>query len=151
MSLDADMKWYRLGVVGWLLAATSCGIFKKEKEVEEVAPTAPRLVGRVAMVNEPQRFVLVEGFGEWKLGEGLLLSSIGGQNERAASLFVSGERMGRFTAADWKSGEVKVGDQVYARPLKVGNEAAAPTKPLENGNNSTTGETVTDGNNSGSD
>ncbi|MFC7337230.1 hypothetical protein ACFQY0_08575 [Haloferula chungangensis] len=113
------MNWYRVALLAWLLTLVSCGLGDGEGEEEkEVSATAPRLVGQIASINEGQRFVLVEGYGEWKLGEGLLLSSFGGQNERSATLIVSGERMGRYTAADWKSGELKLGDQVYARPLK---------------------------------
>ncbi|MEP4076890.1 hypothetical protein [Haloferula sp.] len=119
------MNWYRIAVFGGLLTMVSCGLFgDKEDEVKPPEATAPKLVGRIASINEKQRFVLIEGYGEWKLGEDLLLSSFGGQNERSASLMASGERMGRFAAADWKSGEVKVGDQVYARPLRA--ESGAP-------------------------
>lgn len=58
----------------------------------------------------------MEGFGSLKLGEGLLLSTRG-QEERTATLVVSGERLGRFAAADLKAGDVAVGDAVYARPI----------------------------------
>lgn len=116
------MNLYRVAVLAWLLIMVSCGFFggkKKDEEKENSVATAPKLVGRIASINEKQGFVLVEGYGDWRLGDDLLLSSFGGENERSATLMVSGERMGRYTAADWKSGEVKVGDQVYARPLKV--------------------------------
>lgn len=105
----------------------SCGLFDGEKDEEEKkeSATAPKLVGRIASINEGQRFALIEGYGDWRLGEGLLLSSFGGENERSATLTVSGERMGRYTAADWKSGELKVGDQVYARPLKAAEPEVA--------------------------
>jgi hypothetical protein len=112
------MNWYRIAVLGWLLTMVSCVLFGGGEDDEEEPVRGPRLVGRIASVNEQQRFVLIEGYGEWILGDDLLLSSYGGENERAATLVVSGERMGRFAAADWKSGEVKVGDVVYARPSK---------------------------------
>ena len=121
------MNWYRVVVLAWLLTMVSCGLFGGKGEDEETKPeasSAPKLIGRVASINEKQRFVLIEGYGEWKLGEGLLLSSFGGENERSATLTVSGERMGRFTAADWKSGKLNIGDQVYARPLKSEKESS---------------------------
>ena len=127
------MNWYRIAALGWLLTMVSCGLFGGEKDEEEKPKpaSAPKLVGRIASVNEKQRFVLIEGYGDWRLGEDLLLSSFGGENERAASLKASGERMGRFAAADWKSGEVKVGDQVYARPLRAEKETSEDGKPAE--------------------
>ncbi len=115
------MNWYRVSALAWLLTMVSCGFIggdKGDEEKERPSATAPKLVGRIASINEKERFVLIEGYGEWRLGDDLLLSSFGGENERSATLMVSGERMGRYTAADWKSGELKVGDQVYARPLK---------------------------------
>lgn len=121
------MIWYRIVLVGWLLAVVSCGLFGEKEEEDELGPeaaSAPKLIGRIASINEPQRFVLIEGYGEWKLGEGLLLSSFGGENERSGSLIASGERMGRYAAADWKSGQLEVGDLVYARPLGANVEAA---------------------------
>ncbi|MGB6219406.1 hypothetical protein [Haloferula sp.] len=133
------MNWYRIFVVGWLLTVVSCGLFGEKEEKNETAPeaaTAPKLVGRIASINAPQRFVLIEGYGEWKLGEGLLLSSFGGGNQRSGSLIASGERMGRFAAADWKSGQVEVGDLVYARPLRTDvdpSEAEDFSKIEENG------------------
>ncbi len=97
---------------------SGCGGFggAEEKEPEEESRTAPRLVGTIASVPRDQGFVLVEGFGEWRLGEGLLLSSVGEQ-ERRASLKITGERMGRYAAADILSGQVESGDRVYARPM----------------------------------
>ena len=121
----------------------SCGWFgggDKDEEEKPKPASAPKLVGRVASINEKDRFVLIEGYGEWNLGEGLLLSSFGGDNERSATLTVSGERMGRFAAADWKSGEVKVGDQVYSRPLGVDQ----PASEVENPDGLTTEGGVTD-------
>ncbi|MEM1082893.1 MAG: hypothetical protein AAGI48_02130 [Verrucomicrobiota bacterium] len=146
------MNWFRLAMLACLIALPGCGFFGDDvEEPEATAPTAPRLVGRIASVNEAQRFVLVEGFGEWRLGEGLLLSSVGPASERTASLIASGERMGRFAAADWKSGDVQVGDQVYARPLKVRDGETDTEKPLENGNNSITGASVEEENDARSD
>lgn len=123
-------------VLGGLLTMASCGLFGGKETLDEGAEpaTAPKLIGRIASINEKQRFVLIESYGEWVLGEALLLSSYGGQNERSATMIVSGEKMGRFAAADWKSGDVKVGDLVYARPIKeesgpAGGEVFSETGP----------------------
>lgn len=86
-----------------------------EKEEPAPAPERPVLVGRIAMVNEVQGFALVEGYGERGIGAGMLLSSFGA-DERAATLVATGESIGRFAAADVKSGRLSVGDGVYARP-----------------------------------
>ena len=92
----------------------SCG--NTEVTEETKSPTAPRLVGRIASIHTEDGFALIEGFGDAVLTEGLLLSSRG-ENERSATMTVSGERMGRFTAADVKNGDIEVGDAVYARRI----------------------------------
>lgn len=115
VSLDPVMNPRRWTVAALALAAAACGGVEPEEEPPNSA-AAPRLVGRVGSVNPAEGFVLVESYGEFSLGEGLLLSGVGGEG-RTASLLVTGERMGRFVAADVKSGEVEAGDLVYARPL----------------------------------
>ena len=116
-------RWITV-VAAFSMAA--CGWFGEEEEEKEVSKTAPRLVGRVASIHESEGFVLIENFGSLTLGEGLLLSTRGGDG-RAATLVVSGERMGRYAAADMKSGILEVGDEVYARPLL----AEEPSTDLE--------------------
>jgi hypothetical protein len=113
------------GLLGAALIA-SCGIDGEEEKDEAEAPPLPtRLVGRIATVHRAEGFVLVEGYGEHTLGEGQLLSGIG-SGGRTSSLLVTGERMGRFAAADLKSGSVEVGDFVYARFLNVDEDAPPP-------------------------
>ena len=104
----------------------ACGWFGEEEEEKEVSKTAPRLVGRVASIHESEGFVLIENFRSLTLGEGLLLSTRG-EEGRASTLVVSGEKMGRYAAADLKSGTLEVGDEVYARPLL----AEEPSTDLE--------------------
>jgi hypothetical protein len=103
----------------------ACGVGEDE-EPEAPATTAPRLVGRIASVHRSEGFALVENLGNLKLEQGLLLSTRG-EERRTATLVVSGERLERFAAADIKSGDVSVGDAVYARPLL----ASAPSTDLE--------------------
>lgn len=111
--MSSWLKWAGLVLGSFVLLA--CGVGEHE-EREAVSKTAPRLVGRIASVHATEGFALVEGFGSLKLVAGLLLSSRGDE-ERTATLVVSGERLGRFAAADLKSGDVAVGDAVYARPI----------------------------------
>lgn len=110
-----------------VFAMGSCGWFAGEEDDEPISKTAPRLVGRVASIHEAEGFVLVESFRSMTLGEGLLLSTRGDEG-RLATLVVSGERMGRFAAADLKSGNLTVGDEVYARPMLAEEE---PSTDLE--------------------
>ncbi|GAA5477624.1 hypothetical protein [Haloferula helveola] len=110
------------------LLTAGCGLFGSDDEPEE-SPTAAKLVGRVASVHEADGFVLVQGFDDLKLGDGLLLSARG-EGEQTATLVVTGERMGRYTAADLKSGSVSVGDSVYARPIEEESEMPATDAPI---------------------
>lgn len=101
---------------------------------EETKPGAPppRLVGRVASVHEHDGFVLVEGYGEVTLIQGVTLLTRGGEN-RAGTLEVTGERQGRFVAADVKGGEVAVGDGTYIRVAETPETSSQTTTgiPIE--------------------
>lgn len=99
------------------LSLSACGWFSKEEEVEE--PTGPLLVGRIAAVHANHGFVLVQGFNDLKLAGGLLLTTQG-EGDRVGSLMVTGERSGRYSAADIKAGDIEVGDAVFARPKREG-------------------------------
>lgn len=122
-------KW--LVAVG-VLCCCSCGFFSQEDEVDEASAMDPRLVGRIASVSEKQGFVLIQSYGEWILGEGLLLSSVG-DDGRTATLVASGERKGRYAAADYKAGAVKAGDFVYARQLAAELSPSAGLKEGDSG------------------
>lgn len=123
VALVLPMKIPAVATFGICLVLTACGWFDGPEEAVE--PEGPRLVGRIASVHADQGFVLVQGFDELKLGEGLLLTTRG-EDDRAASLVVTGERAGRYTAADLKGGSVEVGDPVFARPKA---EEEAPEDP----------------------
>lgn len=92
-----------------------CAGVNKNK-TEEVEPTLTPVIGRVASLHLDDGFVLVETFGQWTYTQGIRLSSMGDEG-RAATLVVSGERMGRYAAADVKAGEIEVGDAVMLRPM----------------------------------
>lgn len=110
------MKRIRWWWLGGLLAAAGCAGSGEDGEAE-ASPTAARVVGRVASLHLDEGFVLIETTGGGALGQGLLLSTLG-TNGASATLVVSGERMGRYAAADFKSGDVAVGDAAYGRPLR---------------------------------
>lgn len=121
MSLGVLML--RLVIPMLCLALSACGWFSEEESEPE--PEGPRLVGRVASVHGEDGFVLVQGFDDLKLGEGLILTTRG-EEDRAASLVVTGERAGRYAAADVKGGTVEVGDAVFARPAPDEDVVEAP-------------------------
>lgn len=116
VSLSVMMRCVSLLVL--CLALPSCGWLSDPADERPETPEGPLLVGRVASVHPGEGFVLVEGFDVVKLQEGRILTSRG-QDGRNASLEVTGERSGRYTAADHKAGEVQVGDAVFARPLDI--------------------------------
>ena len=114
--MKAPCRWLLVGMAAAGFSGCGSGDLP---DTDGPPKTAPRLVGRIASVHDSEGFALVENFGNLKLGEGLLLSTRG-ENERTATLVISGERLGRFAAADLKSGDVAVGDAVYARPMVAG-------------------------------
>lgn len=133
VSLSSPMR--RFPSLALCLFLSSCGWFSEEEEVEE--PSGPQLVGRIAAVHEEHGFVLVQGFNDLKLGVGLLLTTEG-EEDRAGSLMVTGERSGRYSAADIKAGQIEVGDAVFARPKReekgpeTGNtQKVPPSSPQE--------------------
>ena len=102
-----------------------------EPEKDEKSPTAPQLIGRVAAVHEREGFVLIEGYGDLVPAAGLLVTTRG--NGRTATLEVTGERSGRYSAADLKGGTAAVGDAAYGRPTReetVEPETAPSAPPV---------------------
>ncbi len=116
-------------IVLLVLGCASCGSADSEEDAEPASATRPRLVGKVASVHRGDDFVLVETFGEVQLGRDLLLTTHGPEG-RAGSLKVSGERLGRFAAADIHGGTVAVGDAVYARPMPGEEADETPEPPI---------------------
>jgi hypothetical protein len=75
-------------------------------------PREPRLIGRVAMVNEEGHFVLVQ-CDAWKTPqEGTALKSLRNGNETGI-LNVTTERRGIYVTADIVTGNPGRGDQVF--------------------------------------
>ncbi len=86
---------------------------KLSEAVPEQQPALERYqtVGRIASVNQEEKFVLVQQYARTTLPEGSTLSSFGANGERS-NLRVSGEKMGLFSVADIRSGTARVGDPV---------------------------------------
>lgn len=122
--------WLGIGVMGLLAGCAG------EEEAAEPEPTrsAPRLVGRVASLHAGEGFALIESYGDWRLGEGLLLSSVGDEGQ-TGTLVTSGERLGRYHAADLKAGRVGVGDLIYSRPRsEEALDSPVWQRPVDEGN-----------------
>jgi hypothetical protein len=117
-----------MNAIAWLtigagLALAGCAASGDGDEApRETPPSAARMVGRVASLHLGEGFVLIETSGRRTLEQGLLLSTVGDAGE-TSTLVVSGERMGRYAAADFKTGDVALGHAVYARPI---GESADP-------------------------
>lgn len=103
---------FSLSLLLALLFLTSCA----DKPTETPTPTQnkdqARLVGRIASINNHQKFVLIQSYGSWKIPTGAILATIG-PDGRAANLKVTGEKSGQFAAADIQSGHLEIGDSVY--------------------------------------
>jgi hypothetical protein len=115
-----------MGIAACALLLAACGLFggKKDKE-EKPATEGPKLVGRIASIPADKRFVLIQSYGSWKIGQGELLTTRGPE-ERSANLLVTGESLGQFAAADLQSGAVEVGDAVYSRHTPKPQESVTP-------------------------
>jgi hypothetical protein len=105
------------GIAVCAALVAGCGLFagkKDETKKENPQDHAPKLVGRIASIPPDKRFVLIQSYGTWKIGQGELLTTRGPE-ERSANLLVTGESLGQFAAADLQSGTVEIGDAVYSR------------------------------------
>lgn len=103
----------------------------KSPEQENKEPDArPQLVGRVASIPPERSFLLIQSYGEWRVPDGTILSTRG-QDGRTANLFVTGEKLGQYAAADIQAGEVEVGDAV----LQLPTPAPRPDSPPDQGPN----------------
>jgi hypothetical protein len=124
------------GIAFCSLLLSGCGLFAgKKDEPKDENPTAhaPKLVGRIATIPADKRFVLIQSYGTWKVGQGELLTTRGPE-DRSANLLVTGESLGQFAAADVQSGIVEIGDAVYSRhspkppepPSRISQEPELP-------------------------
>jgi hypothetical protein len=99
----------------------SCASNPVEEEVVD-EPQRDRMVARVASVNTTANYVLIQRFGRLVIPEDSILytlGSSGSDDHSAASIKVTGERLGQFLAADIISGKLEVGDAVYLRTFEI--------------------------------
>ena len=94
---------------------------------KEAAPPM-RVVGEIASVHAAEKFVLIKRyFQAGGFGAGSLIASISPSGQ-ACSLILTGERLGRYYAADIRHGSPQKGDVVVARELQ--EEREGPSTPL---------------------
>jgi hypothetical protein len=115
---------------GVLVAAMpSCAVLRKwfpQEELEEERPpgeagkAATRVIGEVAAVYAEEGFVLIRRYGGGELPPGNVYNTVG-PGGRTATLKPTGERSGRFYAADLTAGQVERGDSVVLRRLPEGS------------------------------
>ena len=114
---------YRLGLIalsGLMLLNSCAGTEPVEEEKKEVVQP-DRMVARVSSVNKEAKYVLIQRFGRLVIPEDSVLYTLGShaaEDNNAASIKVTGERLGQFLAADIISGELNVGDTVYLRTFE---------------------------------
>jgi hypothetical protein len=104
-----------------ILAILACCLFSCARNAEEpeAAGSALRqVVGRVAAVHAEDGFVLVQSFDDRRLPAGSLLVTPGDESG-PASLKLTGERAGRYSAADILSGKPQSGQAVAISAQKV--------------------------------
>ncbi|NNM30410.1 MAG: hypothetical protein HKO57_12890 [Akkermansiaceae bacterium] len=118
------------------LAEAACGTDRRESPdtagTEGPAPAAPgvQVVGEVASVHTSEGFVLIRRTGRRSLPTTLAYFSVA-KDGRTASLRLTGERLGRFFAADIQDGQPVAGDLVVARGvLPESTPAVTPAGPM---------------------
>lgn len=121
---------------------TNCGLSGKRdnEEGEEAKAGDPpeeqskpveapvRVVGEIASVHPAENFVLIKrNFQGGGFGRGILIASQSPSGQ-TASLALTGEKLGRYYAADIQEGTPTKGDIVVVRRLAKGS--VAPSMPL---------------------
>ena len=130
---------------------TSCGLLKdgdskERKEAkqgdgnnqgtgEQAKPAPVRVVGEIASVHRAEGFVLIKRYFQTAggFGKGILISTLS-LNGETSSLVLTGEKLGRYYAADIQEGNPSKGDAVIVRDLPKGEVApslALPEAPKE--------------------
>ena len=107
-----------LGILacGVLGCSGSKGPPSPEAGNEAPEQAANQVLGEVASVHPDEGFVLIRRYGAGRLPEDAVFNT-SGTGGRTASIRPTGERSGRFYAADITDGEPQKGDVVLARRL----------------------------------
>lgn len=118
-------KWARLEEMRAIFAVSlhvfvlsSCNFFqKKEPEAPKKSPI--RILGEVTSVHPAQEFVLFKRYGPGDIPERGLFSARSVDGRRAVSLNPTGEKLGRYYAADYtKDADLpRMGDLVVISTL----------------------------------
>lgn len=101
-----------------LFALTNCSFFQK-KEPEEPKKSPIRILGEVTSVHQKQEFILFKRYCSGDIPEVGIFSARSVDGRRAVSLVPTGEKLGRYYAADYeKDAELpRVGDLVVISTL----------------------------------
>ncbi len=109
--LTNPRRLFLAGLVALAVGAAGTGCATKRPETAPMAVT-PRLVGTIALVNEPLKFVLVDVGSLYVPTVGKALKCFSNGTESGV-LAVSPERTGPFISADIVKGAPQKGDQVF--------------------------------------
>jgi len=103
---------------------------EKDKKDKKGDPASLRIVGEIASVHAAEKFVLIKRYVQsGGFGQGTLIASVSPEGV-TCSLALTGERLGRYYAADIQEGKPSKGDVVVVRQLPEGSVAPARSIPV---------------------
>lgn len=101
----------------------------KDQTDQKGDPASFRVVGEIVSVHPAEKFVLIKRYVQGGgFGKGTLIASVspGGVT---CSLALTGERLGRYYAADIQEGRPSKGDVVVVRQLPEGSATSVTSAP----------------------
>lgn len=101
---------------------------QEEEKGKKGDPAALRIVGEIASVHAVEKFVLIKRYVQGGgFGQDTLIASVSPEGV-TCSLALTGERLGRYYAADIQEGKPSKGDVVVVRQLPEG--LVAPVRSI---------------------
>ena len=101
---------------------------QEEGKGKEGDSASLRIVGEIASVHAVEKFVLIKRYVQGGgFGQGTLIASVSPEGV-TCSLSLTGERLGRYYAADIQEGNPSKGDVVVVRQVPEGS--SAPVRPI---------------------
>ncbi len=101
---------------------------QEEEKGKRGDPAALRIVGEIASVHAVEKFVLIKRYVQGGgFGQDTLIASVSPEGV-TCSLALTGERLGRYYAADIQEGKPSKGDVVVVRQLPEG--LVAPVRSI---------------------
>ena len=101
---------------------------QEEEKGKRGDPAALRIVGEIASVHAVEKFVLIKRYVQGGgFGQDTLIASVSPEGV-TCSLALTGERLGRYYAADIQEGNPSKGDVVVVRQLPEG--LVAPVRSI---------------------